>query len=68
MPMNLIELMSSGQKQEEEEVSTEEKPVELNQKLFFDVIKSAYEKGNNDEITIKKLMDDLIIELKMITG
>lgn len=50
-------------------MNTEENPVEQNQKIFFDVIKSAYEKGkNNDEITIQKLMDDLIIDLKTITG
>jgi hypothetical protein len=48
--------------------SSNEKAAEINQKLFFDVIKKTYEKGkNNEEITIQKLMEDLIIDLKTCT-
>lgn len=50
-------------------MDTQEKQTELNRELFFDVMKKTFEKGkNNEEITIQKLMDDLIIDLKTITG
>jgi hypothetical protein len=50
-------------------MDTQEKQTELNRELFFDVMKKTFEKGtNSEEITIKKLMDDLIIDLKTITG
>jgi hypothetical protein len=50
-------------------MDTQEKQVELNRELFFDVMKRTFEKGtNSEEITIQKLMDDLIIDLKTITG
>lgn len=47
---------------------SEVKATEMNQELFFDVIRKTYEKGkNNEEITIQKLMEDLIIDLKTCT-
>ncbi|WP_176167251.1 hypothetical protein [Mesobacillus jeotgali] len=50
-------------------MNAEERPAVLNQELFFDVIKRTFEKGmENEEMTIQKLMDDLIIDLKTITG
>lgn len=49
-------------------MNNQEKSTEINQELFFDVIRKTFEKGsNNEEITIQKLMDDLIIDLKTIT-
>ncbi|GAM14771.1 hypothetical protein [Mesobacillus selenatarsenatis] len=45
--------------------SSEEKTTAMNQELVLDVIRKTYEKGkNNQEITIQKLMEDLIIDLK----
>lgn len=50
-------------------MNAEERPAELNQELFFDVMKRTFEKGTkNEEMTIQKLMDDLIIDLRTITG
>ena len=50
-------------------MDTQEKTTEWNQELFFDVMKRTFEKGaNSEEMTIQKLMDDLIIDLKTITG
>ncbi|MBT2694771.1 hypothetical protein [Bacillus sp. ISL-55] len=47
---------------------SEVKTTEINQELFFDVIRKTYEKGKNtDELTIQKLMEDLIIDLKTCT-
>ena len=47
---------------------SKEKTTEINQELFYNVIKKTYEKGkNNEEITIQKLMEDLIIDLKTCT-
>lgn len=49
-------------------MDTQEKHTELNRELFFDVMKRTFEKGtNSEEITIQKLMDDLILDLKTIT-
>ncbi|WP_170169115.1 hypothetical protein [Mesobacillus subterraneus] len=46
-------------------MNAQERPAELNQELFFDVMKRTFEKGtSNNEITIQKLMEDLIIDLK----
>jgi DNA primase catalytic subunit len=45
--------------------SSQENSAELNQELVFDVIRKTYEKAkNNEEMTIQKLMEDLIIDLK----
>lgn len=50
-------------------MDNQEKPTQLNQELFFDLMKRTFEKGtNNEEITIQGLMDDLIVDLKTITG
>lgn len=50
-------------------MDNQERLTELNQELFFDVMKRTFEKGtNSEEITIQKLMEDLIIDLKTITG
>ncbi|WP_226642916.1 hypothetical protein [Mesobacillus subterraneus] len=47
---------------------SEVKTTEMNQELFFDVIRKTYEKGKNaEEITMQKLMEDLIIDLKTCT-
>ena len=44
---------------------TEQNSAEINQELFFDVMKRTYENGkNNEELTIQKLIEDLIIDLK----
>lgn len=52
---------------EDHEVRSEEK-IEINQELFFDIIKKTYEKGkNSEEITIQKMMEDLIIDLRTCT-
>lgn len=48
--------------------ASEEKTTDMNQELFFDVMRKTYEKGkNNEELTIQKLMEDLIIDLKTCT-
>ncbi|CAM3832796.1 hypothetical protein [Mesobacillus thioparans] len=48
-------------------MDTQEKSAEWNQELFFDVMKRTFEKGtNSEEMTIKKLMEDLIFDLKTI--
>ncbi|WLR55377.1 hypothetical protein LC048_24460 [Mesobacillus subterraneus] len=48
--------------------SSQEKLSELNQELVFDVIRKTYEKGkSSEEMTIQKLMEDLIIDLKTCT-
>jgi hypothetical protein len=40
----------------------------LNQEHFFNILKKAYEKGTNEkEITLKKIMDELKIDLKNST-
>lgn len=37
----------------------------LNQEHFFNILKKAYEKGINEkEITVKKILDELKIDLK----
>ncbi|MDQ0413824.1 hypothetical protein [Mesobacillus stamsii] len=48
-------------------MDTQERPAEWNQELFYDVMKRAFEKGTNSkEITIQKLIEDLIFDLKAI--
>ncbi|WP_180953611.1 hypothetical protein [Bacillus sp. T33-2] len=48
-------------------MKTEEKTVEIDQKQFFDAIKKAYDKGMNEkEITVKKIVEDLTIDLKNV--
>jgi hypothetical protein len=50
-------------------MNAEDTPAENKQQMFFDVMKKTFEKGtNSEEITIQKLMDDLIIDLKTISG
>jgi hypothetical protein len=50
-------------------MNADERTADLNQELFFDLIKKTFEKGtSNNEITIQKLMDDLIIDIKTIKG
>ncbi len=50
-------------------MDTQGKAAELNQELFYDLMKRTFEKGtNSEEITMQKLMEDLIIDLKTITG
>jgi hypothetical protein len=40
----------------------------LNQEHFFNILKKAYEKGTHEkEITLKKIMDELKIDLKNST-
>jgi hypothetical protein len=40
----------------------------LSQEHFFNILKKAYDKGMNEkEITVKKIMDELKIELKNST-
>lgn len=48
-------------------MNAEERPAEHKQELFYDVIRRTFEKGTtNEEMTIQKLIDDLIIDLKTI--
>jgi hypothetical protein len=69
MKLLFIEYCHCRHKQEDHEVrSSQEKTHELNQELVFDVIRKTYEKGkSNEEMTIQKIMEDLIIDLKTCT-
>jgi hypothetical protein len=47
-------------------VDSQLRPQDFNQQFIFDLIRNTYDKGNQDQkLTLKEIMNDIEVQLKM---